>query len=93
MNNIESSVFKINTANGTGTGFYNKENDVPDEPYAYGSAGWTENDKAFLIYDAYDIWSFEFKKNDVVATRLTKGREANIDFRNVRLDDETPLQS
>ena len=28
MNNIESSVYKINTANGTGTGFYSKENDI-----------------------------------------------------------------
>ena len=28
MNNIESSVYKINTANGTGTGFYSRENDI-----------------------------------------------------------------
>ena len=28
MNSIESSVYKINTANGTGTGFYNKESDI-----------------------------------------------------------------
>jgi S1-C subfamily serine protease len=28
MNNIESSVYKINTANGTGTGFYNEENSL-----------------------------------------------------------------
>lgn len=28
MNNIESSVYKINTANGTGTGFYSNENDI-----------------------------------------------------------------
>ncbi len=28
MDNIESSVYKINTANGTGTGFYNHENDI-----------------------------------------------------------------
>jgi hypothetical protein len=28
MNNMESSVYKINTANGTGTGFYHKENDI-----------------------------------------------------------------
>ncbi|MFX0558073.1 trypsin-like peptidase domain-containing protein [Maribacter sp. CXY002] len=28
MNNIEGSVYKINTANGTGTGFYNQENDI-----------------------------------------------------------------
>ena len=28
MDHIESSVYKINTANGTGTGFYHKENDL-----------------------------------------------------------------
>lgn len=28
MDNIESSVYKINTANGTGTGFYNHDNDI-----------------------------------------------------------------
>jgi dipeptidyl aminopeptidase/acylaminoacyl peptidase len=82
-----------NLSDNAATNFYDEENDVPDEPYAYGSVGWTENDKAFLIYDAYDIWSFEFKKNDVIVTRLTKGREENIEFRNVRLDSETPFLS
>ena len=68
--------------------FYNEENDVPDEPYAYGSIGWLENDRAFLVYDAYDIWSFEFKKKDFSATRLTKGRETDIEFRHARMDYE-----
>ena len=35
-----------------------EENDVPDEPNAYGIACWTEDDKSVLIYDRYDIWEF-----------------------------------
>jgi dipeptidyl aminopeptidase/acylaminoacyl peptidase len=80
-----------NLSNAVSVKLYDEENDVPDEPYPYGAVGWTENDKAFLVYDAYDIWSFEMKKNEVMATRLTNGREQNIDFHNVRLDDENPF--
>ncbi|MFT5833256.1 MAG: dipeptidyl aminopeptidase/acylaminoacyl peptidase [Cognaticolwellia sp.] len=79
----------FNLNNTVSVNFYDEENDVPDEPYAYGAAGWTENDKAFLVYDAYDIWSFEIKKNEAVAICLTKGRAANIKFRNVQLDYES----
>jgi dipeptidyl aminopeptidase/acylaminoacyl peptidase len=81
----------FNLNNTVSINFYDEENDIPDEPYAYGAGGWTENDEAFLVYDAYDIWSFEINKNEVVATRLTKGRDENIEFRNVRLDDENPF--
>jgi hypothetical protein len=35
-----------------------EENDVPDDPSAYGIAAWTEEDKTVLIYDRYDIWEF-----------------------------------
>lgn len=38
--------------------FADEENDVPDDPSPYGTAGWTEDDKQVLIYDKYDIWSF-----------------------------------
>ena len=38
--------------------FVDEENDVPDLPSAYGLATWTEDDKAVLINDRYDIWSF-----------------------------------
>lgn len=68
--------------------FYDEANDIPDEPYPYGSAGWLENDDAFLVYDEFDIWSFEFSKKNFSATRLTKGRESNLEFRNARLDYE-----
>lgn len=70
--------------------FYDEENDIPDEPYPYGEAGWLENDAALLVYDAYDIWSFEFSKKDFTAIRLTNGRASKVQFRNIKLDDDKP---
>ena len=34
---------------------YDEENDVPDDPNAYGIAKWMEGDKHVLIYDKFDI--------------------------------------
>ena len=44
--------------NGMNVKFADEENDVPDTPKAYGIASWTEDDKAVLIYERFDIWSF-----------------------------------
>ena len=38
---------------------WNELDDHPDLPPPYGSAGWTEDDQAFLFYDRYDVWRFE----------------------------------
>lgn len=68
--------------------FGDEENDSPDFPGPYGSAGWTTNDESFLAYDRYDIWSFDpdGKRAPVNLTRI--GRENKIVFRYVRLDNE-----
>ena len=66
--------------------FFNELNDSPNFPNAYGSAGWTENDASFLIYDRYDIW--EFNPDSGTGTRITKGREDKTTYRYIRLDDE-----
>lgn len=66
--------------------FYNELNDSPNFPSAYGSAGWTENDEAVLIYDRYDIWKFNPETGD--GERLTQGRESQMAYRYVRLDNE-----
>ena len=66
--------------------FYNELNDIPALPNGYGLAGWTENDGAILIYDRYDIWSFN--PDTGAKNRLTKGRENNMRYRYVRLDNE-----
>ncbi|WP_449436296.1 hypothetical protein [Pedobacter steynii] len=44
--------------NGLNVKLVDEENDVPDQPDAYGLAAWTEDDKAVLLYDRYDIWEF-----------------------------------
>jgi dipeptidyl aminopeptidase/acylaminoacyl peptidase len=68
--------------------FYDEENDVPDEPNAYGAAGFTIDEKQFLIYDRYDIWSFDPISG--IGKNITNGfgRKNNITFRYVNLNLE-----
>ncbi len=69
-----------------GNVFYNEFHDYPDHPRMYGSAGFTKNDAALLIYDRYDIWQFDPKTGE--GKRLTKGRETKTRYRYIKLDDE-----
>ena len=67
---------------------WDEDNDKPDYPYPHGYAGWVKDDAAVLIYDRYDIWSFdpEGKKAPV---RLTKnGRDNKVAYRRIDLDRE-----
>jgi len=67
---------------------WDEENDSPDYPYPYGEAGWTQDDKEFLIYDRYDIWKFD-PKNVAQQVNLTmNGRENRIQYRLIKLDKE-----
>ncbi|OZV67223.1 alpha/beta hydrolase family protein [Winogradskyella aurantia] len=66
--------------------FYNELHDYPDDPYSYGSAGWTEGDKAFLIYDRYDIWSFN--PDTGASEKLTNGRNEKLRYRYLKLNNE-----
>lgn len=69
--------------------FYDEDNDVPDEPNSYGTAGWLEEDKGILIYDRYDIWQFS-PDGKTAPKNLTAGfgRTNNITFRVQNLDPE-----
>jgi dipeptidyl aminopeptidase/acylaminoacyl peptidase len=68
--------------------FYDEENDVPDEPRDYGAAGFTTDEKQFLIYDRYDIWSFDPQTG--IGKNLTNGygRKNNITLKYVDLNPE-----
>lgn len=69
--------------------FADEENDVPDDPSAYGTAGWTEEDKQVLIYDRYDIWSFS-PDGKSSAKNVTNGfgRMNKITFHYEQVDPE-----
>jgi dipeptidyl aminopeptidase/acylaminoacyl peptidase len=72
---------KTNLSAFTLTKMGEEDNDVPDDPGAYGIAGWEEGDKSVLIYDRYDIW----KVNPATGTgtNLTNhtGRKNKLIFR------------
>jgi dipeptidyl aminopeptidase/acylaminoacyl peptidase len=75
--------------NGLNVKFSEEDNDVPDSPSAYGLAGWTEDDKAVLIYDRYDIWSFS-PDGKSAPKNITNGygRQNNLTFRYQSLDPD-----
>ena len=68
---------------------YNEDHDSPSQPGSYGSAGWTEGDDLFLIYDRYDIWALD-PAGKRAPRNITEGagRRDNLRFRYTRLDLE-----
>jgi len=78
----------INLTQNMNVKFYYELNDVPNEPYPYGFAGWTKNNMP-VIYDNYDLWLFDTdgKKSPINLTN-SEGRNNKINFRYVKLDKE-----
>ena len=52
---------------------------------AEGNAGWTKDERAFLAYDTYDVWSLS--ADGKTATRLTDGSSGGVVHRVLRLGD------
>jgi acetyl esterase/lipase len=61
---------------------YDELYDQPDDPSSYGSAGWLEEDAAFLVYDDFDIWSVD-PRGEAQPRNLTEGvgRAGDLRFR------------
>lgn len=72
---------KTNISAATGTKMGDEDNDVPDDPNAYGVSGWTEGDKAVLIYDRYDIWNVNPETGAAVNFTNGLGRANKLIFR------------
>ncbi|QPH40337.1 S9 family peptidase [Pedobacter endophyticus] len=73
--------------------FVNEENDVPDLPNSYGFATWTEDDKAVLLNDRYDIWSFSPDgKSQPKNITAGFGKSNKITFRYQRLQQENRFE-
>jgi dipeptidyl aminopeptidase/acylaminoacyl peptidase len=75
---------------------YDEENDVPDDPDAYGIVKWMEGDRYVLLYDKYDMWKVDAEGKEKSQV-ITHGRGNGIQYRyqNVAGRDErfiTPSQ-
>ncbi|MBA3974234.1 MAG: hypothetical protein C0504_08470 [Candidatus Solibacter sp.] len=66
--------------------FHNEEDDHPDTPPSYGSAGWTSDSKSVLVYDRFDVW--QLFADGSAARNLTEsaGRKQKIQFRVARIE-------
>ena len=79
---------KVNLTAKLNINFWREDHDTPNQPPAYGSAGWTTNDASVLLYDKYDIW--EIKPDGSGARMVTNGagRKDAIVYRYRALDPE-----
>lgn len=82
---------------------YDDEDDHPDDPSSFGTAGWLDNDAAVLINDRYDIWQVDptgvkapinitngyGKKNRIVLRYVRTDREK----RSIAADDQILLDA
>lgn len=72
---------KLNLTGSLKVKFGDEENDVPDDPNAYGVADWTQADKNVLLYDRYDIWSINPETGAAVNFTNGLGRKNKLEFR------------
>lgn len=72
---------KLNLTKSTGTKMGEEDNDVPDYASPYGISGWTEGDKAVLIYDRFDIWKADPATGDITNLTNGMGRKNQLIFR------------
>jgi dipeptidyl aminopeptidase/acylaminoacyl peptidase len=54
LNTADGSVKSVTT--GIRSTFWNEQDDRPEPPSAFGSAGWTKDSQSLLVYDRYDVW-------------------------------------
>ncbi|KAF0202602.1 MAG: peptidase S9 prolyl oligopeptidase active site domain-containing [Bacteroidetes bacterium] len=74
-----------------GIAFYDESHDVPGTPGPEGSAGWTYDDKLFMVYDKYDMWGLSPDgKNNPVNITGGEGRKTATIFRNLKINSEVP---
>ncbi len=66
--------------------FYNEEDDHPSTPPAYGSAGWTKDGAAVLLYDRNDIWRVAPDGSGARNITAGYGRAHGLQLRYVRTE-------
>ncbi|MDE7159862.1 MAG: prolyl oligopeptidase family serine peptidase [Muribaculaceae bacterium] len=79
-----------NLTSGLNVTMWDEKDDHPMVPQPYGMAGWSEGDKAMLVYDRYDIWSLD-PTGAKAPVNLTKGEGRRTDrrYRYVKTDPES----
>lgn len=80
---------RIDLTRGLPSKFFDEEHDTPNLPGAYGSAGWTTDDRYVWLYDRYDIWQVD-PTGQQKPLNLTAGwgRKNNVRLRRAEFDSD-----
>ena len=66
---------------------FDEENDIPDDPSAYGTAKWMSDNETIIMYDHFDLWQVD--ANGIKPSiALTNGRKSKITYRFVETDED-----
>jgi dipeptidyl aminopeptidase/acylaminoacyl peptidase len=79
---------RVNLTEKLGPNFWREDHDSPNLPPAYGTAGWTADDRSILLYDKYDIWEIRADGSGARMVTSGGGRRQQIVFRYRSLDAE-----
>jgi len=82
----------IDLTGGMSVPFHDLLDDHPDALRSYGSAGWTADDEAFVVYDQFDVWAID-PTGQRAPKNLTEGvgRATDTRFRYLDLDSDDPV--
>jgi dipeptidyl aminopeptidase/acylaminoacyl peptidase len=75
-----------NVTAGLGVAFHDEDDDTPDPPSSYGSAGWTKDSRSFLVYDQYDVWQIFADSRPARNLTEGEGRKAKTELRVQRIE-------
>lgn len=78
----------VNLTAGLPVKFWNEDTDTPSTPGAYGTAGWTKDGKAVLLYDHYDIWRIAPDGSGAKNITAGYGRQHGLQLRNLRTESD-----
>lgn len=77
-----------NVSGKLGVAFFNEEDDTPDEPGSYGTAGWAKDSRSFFVYDHYDVWQIFVDGTAARNVTAGYGRKHGIAFRVARIEPQ-----
>jgi dipeptidyl aminopeptidase/acylaminoacyl peptidase len=79
-----------NVTGSLGPAFHDEEDDTPDPPSSYGTAGWTRDGQSVLLYDRYDVWQVFADGRAARSLTAGAGRREKIQFRVVDINPPDP---
>ena len=80
---------KVNLTASLGVKFLNEDTDTPSVPGSYGTAGWTKDGNAVLLYDRYDIWRISPDGTGAKNITAGYGRSHDVRLRYTRTEAES----